>query len=281
MLGHITDAAVKYIMASERKTKPFFIYLPFNAPHGPIMPTKEWQGRSGINAYADYVMETDAAVGRVLVALDKSGLKDNTIVFFTSDNGCSPVAKIDRLRKAGHDPEAGLRGHKADIWEGGHRVPYIVRWPGVVAPGTTCTAPICLNSLLATCADVIDKKLPRIAGVDSFSILPLLKGSSKPTHPVIVHASCKGRLAIRIGDWKYEACRGSGGWSKGGDNAPEQLYNLKDDLKEQHNLYRQNPEKLKAMRRALETAVKSGATVPGHNGTNDVPVRIFVDGYAL
>jgi len=192
MLERITRTAVDYIRDPARRKKPFFLYVPFNSPHGPIVPSAAWKGKSGINAYADYVMETDNSVARILDALDKAGLAGETLVFFTTDNGCSPVAKFPAkfpvLLAAGHDPSGGLRGHKADAWEGGHRVPYVVRWPGVVKPGSVSPDPVCHNSLLATCAEILGANLPETAGPDSFSILPLLKGdeSAAPTHPVMV-----------------------------------------------------------------------------------------------
>ena len=137
VLPELTERAVTYIdsRAAAKDGKPFFLYLPLASPHTPILPTKEWQGRSGLNPYADFVMQTDAAVGAVLAALDKHGLAENTLVVFTSDNGCSPQAKFPELRAKGHDPSPGFRGHKADIYEGGHRVPFLVRWPAKVKPG--------------------------------------------------------------------------------------------------------------------------------------------------
>ena len=277
MLAHIADAAVAYLNQPERKKKPFFMYIPLNSPHSPVVPTKEWQGKSGINVYADYVMETDAAVGKIIAALDKAGLKENTLVFFTSDNGCSPKAKFNQLLKAGHNPSYIFRGAKADIWEGGHRVPFIVRWPAVVKPGSVCKDPVCLTSLLATAADILDVKLPENAGVDSFSILPDLKNpdNEKPTHKIIIHQSIKGFLAIRDGKWKFIAGRGSGGWRKGGDEKPLQLYDMKKDVGEQNNIVDSQPEVVSKLKEELESAVKDGVTVSGKTGENDSPVEIY------
>lgn len=276
MLERITRTAVDYIRDPARRKKPFFLYVPFNSPHGPIVPSAAWQGKSGINAYADFVMETDNSVARILDALDIAGLTGDTLVFFTTDNGSSPVAKFRVLLTAGHDPSGGLRGHKADVWEGGHRVPYVVRWPGVTKPGGVSHDPICHNNLLATCAEILGADLPKTAGPDSFSILPLLRGAepAAPTHPVIIQASNRGHLALRQGNWKFLACRGSGGWSKGDDGKPFQLYDLRIDRAEQRNLIDEKPKVLARMKALLEKAVRDGHTVPGKFGKNDVKVVI-------
>ena len=277
MLPRITKSAITYLhQRAEQKDGPFFLYVPLNAPHGPLVPTKAWQGKSKLNIYADFVMQVDDTVRRIVKALDESGLSKETLVFFTADNGCSPVAKLPQLRKKGHDPMGGLRGHKADAWEGGHRVPFVARWPGVIPPGAVTDEPICLNNLMATCADILGAKLPEDAGVDSFSILPVLKGKAvtTPTHPMMIHHSVSGRFALRRGTWKYLACKGSGGWSKGDDGKPEQLYDLSADLAEQKNLIDSEPEKAREMRKLLKQAVGEGRTTPGPKQRNDVPVTI-------
>jgi arylsulfatase A-like enzyme len=276
MLPRITQGAVDYIEArGKEQDGPFFLYVPLSAPHTPIVPTKDWQSKSGINAYADFVMQVDDTVVRVLEALDRNKLTENTLVVFTADNGTSPRGNIDQLREAGHDPMAGLRGHKADVWEGGHRVPFIVRWPGVVEAGSVSDELICLNSLMATCAEILGVTLKEDQGVDSFSILPVLKGETinEPTHPVVVHHSFSGKFAIRIGDWKYLHCKGSGGWSKGGDGKPTQLYNLSKDRGEQDNLVDKDPQRTAAMRQALMDVIEQGRSTPGPKQANDVPVK--------
>ena len=179
VLPTLTRKAVEYLEqhAVDSKTgKPFFLYVPLNAPHTPIAPTKEWRGKSGLNFYADFVMQTDASVGTVLEALDRLALAHDTLVVFTSDNGCSPEANFDELLAKGHNPSAQFRGTKADIFDGGHRVPFLVRWPGRVQPGTTSDQLICLNDLFATCAEMLGQTLPDTAAEDSVSILPALEG---------------------------------------------------------------------------------------------------------
>ena len=276
MLPRITQAAVDYIDERAGDTgTPFFLYLPLSAPHTPIVPIKPWLGQSKLGAYGDFVMQTDDSVVRVLEALDRNQLTDNTLVIFTADNGCAPPAKIDTLREKGHDPMAGLRGHKADAWEGGHRVPFAARWPGVVEAGAVSDEPICLNSLMATCADLLNVELTADEGVDSFSILTVLRGEkiNEPTHPVIIHHSISGKFAIRLGDWKYLHCKGSGGWSKGGDGKPTQLYNLREDRGEQNNRVDADPQRAEAMRAALMRVIERGRSTPGPEQSNDVPVK--------
>ena len=182
---------------------PFFLYLALMAPHTPVLPTAEWKGKSGVNDYGDFVMQVDAAVGKVLDAIDAAHLTDDTIVIFTSDNGCSPAAKVEELEAAGHFASGEFRGYKADIWEGGHRVPYVVRWPGRVAADSRCDGVVCLTDFFATCADVLGESLPETAAVDSFSMLPLLEGRTlEATRESVVHHSIDGCFAIRRGPWK-------------------------------------------------------------------------------
>lgn len=256
---------------------PFFLYLALAAPHTPIEPRGSWLGKSGLNPYADFVMQVDAAVGAVLGALDERGLAGETLVIVTSDNGCSPEAKFDELRARGHDPSAGFRGTKADIFEGGHRVPFLVRWPGVVAPGRRNDQVICLTDLMATCAEILGQRLPDDAGEDSVSILPALRGQDRgPLREAVVHHSINGSFAIRQGEWKLALCPDSGGWSvprPGTHEAdglpPIQLYNLARDPAERHNIQEQHPEVVARLTRLLETYVADGRSTPGRPRPND------------
>ncbi len=279
VIARETAESIRFIEEQAARATPFFLYLALGSPHTPIVPSEEWVGRSGVNLYADYVMETDHATVRILDAIDRLGLSENTLVIFTSDNGCSPAADFEALRAKGHDPSYSLRGHKADAWEGGHRVPYVVRWPRVIAPGRVSDELICHNSLMATCAEILGVGVPEGAGVDSFSILPALRGDVRaaPAYPYVIHHSISGRFAIRKGDLKYIACAGSGGWSKGGDGKPSQLYNLADDRKETHNLVDEKAAIAAELAKLLETAVADGRSTPGPRCTNDVAVVIRKD----
>ena len=201
--------------ADARADKPFFLYLPLASPHTPILPTSDWQDKSGINPYADFVMQTDAAVGEILAALDRQQLTANTLVILTSDNGCSPQAKFEELAAHGHHPSGPLRGHKADIFEGGHRVPFVVRWPGQVAARTESRQLVCLIDILATVAEILDCPLPDDAGEDSISFLPAAAGSRGDADHLVSH-SINGTFAIRRGAWKLALGPDSGGWTHRG-----------------------------------------------------------------
>ena len=250
--------SIAYIKHKAKKKKPFFLYIPLPSPHTPILPTKDFEGKSGINPYADFVMEVDWIAGQIIEAIDKAGIAKNTIVIFTSDNGCSPAAKIDLLKKKGHDPHAGLRGTKADIWEGGHRVPFIVRWPAKVKAGQTNKQLIGITDLLATVADICNKPLSDNEGEDSVSMLPTLLNKKKKVRDHYIVHSVFGKFGLRQGDWVYIDTKGSGGWSQSNDPSPVQLYNLKTDLFQKNNIYKDYPEKVKSMKALLEKYKKQG-----------------------
>src|SRR5204863_9231708 len=196
VLPALTKETVRIIgsqAAAAKAGQPFFIYLPFASPHTPIAPTSEWRDKSGLNRYADFVMQTDNAIGQVVDAIDKAGLRDNTLIVVTSDNGCSPQAKFDELTAKGHNPSYVFRGTKADIFEGGHHIPFIVRWPAKVKAGTKTDQTVWLGDFLATWAEIVGAKLPDNAGEDSVSILPVLEGRAKgPIHEAVVHHSING-----------------------------------------------------------------------------------------
>jgi len=282
VLPALTRKACEYIGQRAAEKKPFFLYLPLNSPHAPIVPTKEWQGKGGLGDYGDFVMETDWAVGEVLAALGKHGLADNTLVIFTSDNGCSPVAGIPKLEAQGHYPSAQFRGYKADIFDGGHRIPFIARWPGRIQAGTQSDQLICLNDLMATCAELLGAKLPDNAGEDSVSILPALLGmADKPLREAVVHHSINGSFAIRQGRWKLELCPDSGGWgvprpgSKDVQGLPPiQLYDMTQDVGERGNVYKEHPEVVARLTELLEKYVADGRSTPGAPQQNDVPVNV-------
>ncbi|SKA76780.1 Arylsulfatase A [Prosthecobacter debontii] len=278
-LASKASAYVAEKAADAKAGKPFFIYLPFTSPHTPILPNPEWRGKSGLNQYGDFVMETDAAVGRVLKALDDNGLAENTVVVLTSDNGCSPSADYPALLAKGHNPSGKLRGHKADIYDGGHRVPFLVRWPAKVKGGQTTTQLTCLTDFMATTAEITGTRLPDNAAEDSFSFLPVLLGQeSDALRQSVVHHSIGGYFAIREGKWKLAFCPGSGGWSeprpgKEPKDAPSvQLFDLEADLGEQTNLQAEHPEVVANLTMKLKQIIADGRSTPGDKQTNDVPV---------
>ena len=279
VLPHIAEKAVAFIKDKTIKEKPFFLYLPLSAPHTPILPTPEFQGKSGLeNPYGDFVIMVDWVVGEVKKALDEEGITGNTLLIFTSDNGCSNQADFEQLASKGHDPSYVFRGHKADIFEGGHRVPYIVSWPGKVNPGKSEQL-VCTTDLFATVADVIGATYPDNTAEDSYSILPALKlPSNAKVRTSIVHHSINGSFAYRKGDWKVNFCPGSGGWSDPKPNSkgiellpPVQLYNLADDIGEENNLQAENPKIIEEFRAELSEIVRNGRSTPGEPQKNDGP----------
>jgi arylsulfatase A len=286
VLPTLTRKAVDYVSAHAKDSKagkPFFLYLAFTSPHTPIVPTTEWKGRSGLGDYGDFVMETDWALGQVLHAIVDGGISDNTLVIFTSDNGCSPAAGIPKLESQGHFPSAQFRGYKADIWDGGHRIPFLARWPGHVKAGSKNDQLSCLTDLMATCAQMTGEKLPDEAGEDSVSLLPALLGDdSGPKHEAVVHHSIHGKFAIREGNWKLEFCPGSGGWGKPGDpearkeGLPElQLYNMHDDVGEKVNLQGANAPVVKHLTELLEKYIADGRSTPGAAQKNDAKIDLW------
>lgn len=286
VLGELTRRAVTFLeehAGGAESDQPFFLYLPFASPHTPILPTGDWRGKSGVNAYVDFTMQTDASVVRVLDTLDELGLTENTLVFFATDNGCSPEADFPQLAAAGHHPGGLFRGHKADLFEGGHRVPFFARWPGRIAAGSTYSHPVGLNDLFATCADLLELTPPDNAAEDSVSLLPVLLGKSlEPVREDIIHHSINGSFAIREGRWKLLLCPDSGGWSAprpgspaAADIPPVQLYDLEADPGEQHNLQAENPERVRSMIAKLEQQVSAGRSTPGSSQPNNGAVDIW------
>jgi arylsulfatase A-like enzyme len=287
VLPTLTAKAVQYIderakAAAGGDDKPFFLYMPLSAPHTPIAPTKDFQGKSGLNDYGDFVMQVDHTIGQVMDALGRNGLADNTLVILTSDNGCSPAANFPQLLAKGHNPSYVFRGHKADIFEGGHRIPFIARWPGRVKPGSACGQTICLTDLLATCAAIVGAKLPDNAGEDSVNILPALTGApAGPLREAVVHHSIAGSFSIRQGKWKLELCPGSGGWSDPKPGSKEerglpdvQLYDLAADISERRNLQAEQPDVTARLTALLQSYVDNGRSTPGAPQKNDRNVTI-------
>jgi arylsulfatase A-like enzyme len=282
VLPTLTRKAVEYIGGQAKAGRPFFLYLPLTSPHTPILPAKEWQGKSSIGKYGDFVMATDWAVGQVLAALDQAGIGGNTLVIMTSDNGCSKAAGIPEMQAKGHYPSGDLRGSKADIFDGGHRIPFLARWPDRIKAGTRSNQTICLVDLMATCAELVGAKLPSNAGEDSVSILPALLGTDRaPLHTAVVHHSINGSFAIRQGDWKLELCADSGGWSAPIPGSAEakglpatQLYNLRSDLAETKNLQAERPEEVARLTKLLEQFIADGRSTPGAKQNNDVAIQL-------
>lgn len=270
VLPKLTDEACAIINAQSGKQpivrQPLMLYLAYTAPHTPWLPAAEFTGNSGAGMYGDFVMMVDAQIGRVLAALEKAYSMRDTLLIFASDNG--PVWHPADAARFGHDAVGGLRGMKADAWEGGHRMPFIVRWPGRVKPGTVSDQTICFTDLLTTFADVCGAKLSPDAGPDSFSFLPVLEGrqpKDRPVRgPIVMQAGSSSAMMIRSGDWKLINQLGSGGFSQPKTIQPKpgepavQLYNLRADPAETMNLAAQHPDKVKELSSAMQAIVARG-----------------------
>ncbi|MCO8121369.1 arylsulfatase [Stieleria sp. TO1_6] len=287
MLPRLTQSAVNYIESRKGNSQPFFLYVPWSSPHSPVVPSAKWEGNSGLNQHADFVMQTDDSFAQVVAALRDSGKLDNTLIICSSDNGTSaPTSNLKQLQKLGHYPSGDLRGSKADIWDGGHRVPFLASWPGVITPGTRQNGLICLTDVMRTVADIVDVELPADACEDSISFLPLLKDESKSSRETIVHHSVSGFFAIRQGNWKLSLCPGSGGWT--GDRPSKkswakykqqglpmvQLIDMNADLGEQDNLAASHPEKVNELKNLLQQQVAAGRSTPGAPQANDAEIVI-------
>lgn len=282
VLDRLTEKAVQFI-GSQSKSTPFFLYFPLPAPHKPILPTPKFQGKSGLNEWGDFVMQVDATVGTIMKSLSTHGFADNTLLIVTSDNGATPGADFDTLKGKGHNPSFIFRGHKADIFEGGHRVPFIARWPGVIDGRTTTAETTCLTDLMATVAEITGFEIPVDAAEDSVSMLPLMRREArKTTRAAIVHHSVNGSFAVRQGKWKLILCPGSGGWSlprppeARKQNLPKvQLYDLSRDLGEQTNLSDHKSEVVNRLTALLQRYVDEGRSTPGPSQKNARPVNLF------
>jgi len=270
VLPALAERAERFIRQQSAAKQPFLLYLPLTTPHTPLAVNEPWRGSSGLNSdYADLVMETDAVVGRVLDALDQAGLTNETLVLFTSDNGCASYIGVPPLEAQGHFPSGPWRDYKASVFEGGHRVPFVVRWPQVVSAGKVCSQLVQQADVMATLADIFKVTLPANAGEDSFSLLPLLQGSNAPVRTQAVNTACNGLPAYREGSWKLilqpDAAAGT----------EVQLYHLDEDPREAMNLAGSETDRVAAMRRAFEQVITSGRSTPGPGQKNDVRVTRY------
>lgn len=278
VMPELARRAVDYIKAKpgqppygKNADAPFFLYLPLTAPHTPIAPSDDFIGKSAAHRYGDFVNQVDWLVGEVMSALEATGHAENTLLIFTSDNG-SPgrdgenmAGKPNAVRAYGHNPSHIYRGIKTDIWEGGHRVPLIVRWPGQVAPSVSDEV-VCLTDFMATCAALTGAELPVDAARDSYDLLPVLRSEQgdSPLREATVHHSYDGVFAIRQGDWKFIDGPGSGGWMEKGEagDPPVQLYNLANDVGERKNLQAEHPEIVAQLTALLECYKSEGRSAP-------------------
>jgi arylsulfatase A len=284
ILPQLTRHAERWIEDTANSDKPFFLYLPLTSPHYPVVPSPEFIGKSKAGEWV---------VGRVLDALDKAGVADETLVIFTSDNGPEITGEVDpgaydRIRKFQHTSMGKLRGAKRDLWEGGHRVPFIARWPGRIAAGSTSDESICHVDLMATVAAQLGVSLPPDAGEDSYNILPVLLGENRTgaIREATVHHSASGTFAIRKGDWVFIQApsgddnrrNGEPDWFRqmrgyGSDKSEVGLFNLRDDPSQKVNLAAEHPSRVLELRELLEKYRREGRSTPGAPQANDAPMQ--------
>lgn len=288
ILPMLTRKAVEFIEDRAGSEAPFFLYLPLTAPHTPIVPSKPFQGNSRAGDYGDLVAEVDGTVGAVMAALERLDLAGNTLLIVTSDNGSPARAGDPHIRDAdwaatgavtrlfGHHPSGDYRGMKADVWEGGHRVPFLARWPGKIPAAATSSALICLSDFMATAASILGYRLPENAAGDSFNILPLLLGDAgfRPNRAAVIHHSLNGAFCVRQGRWKLILTLGSGGFSKPRTVDPAtlkpgdprgQLYDLAADPSERHNLWKERQDIVRRLTQQLGDYQRNGRSRPASN----------------
>lgn len=267
-LDRLTEEAASFIHANAKSDKPFFLYYPLTAPHKPVFPHPRFRGKTELGPYGDFVTQVDATVGEVMRAIDDAGIRDNTLVMYTSDNGsfmyrrdatdaeCHVDAEaVQAYRSDRHTSNGPFRGTKADIYEAGHHVPFFVRWPGRVTAGSVSEKVICHVDCLSTFADITDAEVPQGQAPDSHSFLPQLEGKPASPRPGVINHSGSGMFAIRDGSWKLIAGNGSGGREqpRGKPFArPYQLYDLRSDVREQTNLIETYPDIADRLEKELE-----------------------------
>jgi arylsulfatase A len=290
ILPELARRTERWIADAGQTGKPFFLYLPLTSPHFPVVPAPEFAGKSQAGDYGDFVVQTDDYVGRVLAALKKAGVAENTLVIFTSDNGPETAGEVnpgayERIQKHQHASMGELRGVKRDLWEGGHRVPFLARWPGKIPAAAVSDETICHVDFMATIATLLDAKLPPNAGEDSFNLLPILRGEkpAKPVREATVHHGFSGRFAIRQGDWVLiekgtgddnRAAAGEPAWLKKArgyepDQSEGQLYNLRADPAQKTNLHSAEPARVRELQKLLDKYRREGRSTPGPAQQND------------
>lgn len=276
MLPRFAEKGAEFIKRAAQGDKPFFMYWAPIAPHKPVVPNDEFIGKSGAGLYGDFVVELDHRIGQLLDALDESGEADNTLIIFTADNGPENIA-YDRIQETGHYSMADWRGVKRDLWEGGNRVPFIVRWPAKVKAGSVSDEIISLVDFMATVAAIVDEDLPTDAAEDSFNILPALLGKDleKPIRPAVVYSGSNGVLAIRKSNWvlidaKTGMVSGEPEWFReergvSSHDAEQELFNLKRDPQQKRNLIQKSSKVAERLNKVLDRYVESGRSAPMEN----------------
>lgn len=295
ILPELTTHAVEWIEESAQSKRPFFLYFALTSPHYPVVPSSDFVGKTQVGAYGDFVNQTDWSVGQVIDALERSGVADNTLVIFTSDNGAEVTGEVrpgtyDRAVKYGHRSSGELRGAKRDAWEGGHRVPFIARWPGKIQPGAVSDETICHVDFMATVAAILEHEIPENAAEDSVNMLPVFLGEKRaaPIREATIHHSARGKFAIRKGDWVLidapsgddNGVNGEPEWLKSergytAHDTPGELFQLREDPAQRHNRFADEPAIVQELKSLLEDYKRLGRSTPGTPQKNDVEIKPF------
>ncbi|MEP5255332.1 MAG: arylsulfatase [Winogradskyella arenosi] len=276
VLPKVVNKSISFIKDNANKDQPFFMYVPLPSPHNPVLPIAPWKGQSEIGSpYADFVMMIDDLMGTIFETLKAQGIDDNTLVVFTSDNGFATTNDLKTLRQKKHSPSYVYSGYKGSYLDGGHRVPFLVKWPGKIKPNSISDATICTTDFIATCADIVNYEFKDNEAEDSFSMLPLLTNEGTYLREATIHHDKYGVFAIRKGDWKLVVAPNSGIMASGktkihkGVHSEALLYNLKEDIKEKNNVADQYPEKVKELKTILIKQIRDGRSTPGKIQEND------------
>jgi len=288
VLPHLTNKAVKYIEKQSKINKPFFLYFPLPAPHTPILPTPKFRGKSDAGEYGDFVLMVDDVVKQIEESLINQGIAENTLIIFTSDNGFAPAANLQEQLDFGHHPSYNMRGHKADIFEGGHRIPFIVKWPTQIKPKSISSETVCLTDLMATVGAIVNEKISDNSAEDSYNILPVLLGKkqTKSIREATIHHSIEGVFSIRKGKWKLIFGPGSGGWSSPVPKKARskkmpllQLYDLDNDISEKNNIAHQYPNIVDELTLLMKQYIEDGRSTVGEPQKNDTETTFMPKAY--
>jgi arylsulfatase A-like enzyme len=284
VLDDMNDKVLELIEEYSRTEYPFFIYYPTPAVHGPLLPKPEFKGKSGLNAYADVVLQLDDMVGQISAKLKEKGIFEDTVVVFTSDNGCSGVADYPFLLERGHNPSYIFRGKKMSIYEGGHRVPTIVHYPAMITPNTACDSNVCHTDFFRTFTELLNIDVPQAAAEDSFSNLSLWKQTGECERKATIYNCSSGYFGIVSGEWKLACCEQGGDTQKAMNSAFSkkpieqefELYNLAEDTGERVNVIDRHPDVVNLLKEELTKSLERGRSTHGTAQENFEPDYLWV-----
>ena len=271
VLERFTQKAIAWIDKVHDDERPFFLYFPMTSPHKPVIPQERFRGTSNAGAYGDFMVETDHWVGEIIETLERHGIYQDTLIIFSSDNGPENTWK-KRIERFQHDSSGIYRGGKRDIYEGGHRVPFLISWPKGIASGRRYDGPVNQVDIYATLAEIVGDRVGQHEAEDSISFAPVLRKEHFARAPMIHHSS-KGGFAIRAGDWKL--VMGVGSAAAASEEGTMELYHIGDDPAEVMNVIDQHPEVAERLKDQITEIILNGRTRKGLEASNDAPVEMW------